>query len=202
MGILKIEKGGWGQKKPFYQTNYFIYNRLHTMKLFLPLSFLCFTIVILGISEAQAQVSIKRSTISCFGPSTTTYENFSLQQTAGQSSIVSTWQSSDADIFLRQGFIQPPISILIPAPITVKSFHLFPNPTNGEINFMVDLNGNSKSFYYEIKNMLGQNINTGKGESKLTHKVDLSDVAEGMYFLSIRSINNEKLTTRKIIVIK
>lgn len=165
-------------------------------------AFMALILVGLGISNLQAQVSIKRSTISCFGPSTTTATNFSIQQTAGQASIVSTWFSEDASVNLRQGFIQPPISVHIPTLITLKSFHLFPNPTNGEVNFLVELEGNSTMYHYEIKNMLGQNIQVGKGESTFTHNVDLSHVADGMYFLSIRNHRKEILTTQKIILSK
>jgi hypothetical protein len=165
-------------------------------------SFTTLVLICLGISNLQAQVSIKRSAMSCFGPSTITSTNFSIQQTAGQASIVSTWFSEDASVNLRQGFIQPPISVNIPTPITLKSFYLFPNPTNGEVNFLVELEGNNTMYHYEIKNMLGQNIQVGKGESTFTQKIDLSDAADGMYFLSIRNHRKEILTTQKIILTK
>jgi hypothetical protein len=156
----------------------------------------------LGIQNLQAQVSIKRSAISCFGPSTITATNFSIQQTAGQASIVSTWFSENESVNLRQGFIQPPISVHIPSLITLKSFYLFPNPTNGEVNFMIELEGNSTKYHYEIQNMLGQNIQVGMGESTFTHNVDLSHAADGMYFLSIRNHRKEILATQKIILTK
>lgn len=67
---------------------------------------------------------------------------------------------------------------------------IYPNPTNG--TSVVNFEG---SFTYEIVNALGNVVTTGNGVDKV--QIDLSEVAEGNYF--IRILSEGKSITKKVV---
>ena len=73
------------------------------------------------------------------------------------------------------------------------NFNLYPNPTNSMINISDDKNQLQNS-YIEIKNYLGQTVYS----NSFTNQINLSNLSNGMYFLTIR----DKFAAKTIKIIK
>ena len=70
---------------------------------------------------------------------------------------------------------------------------VFPNPTNGTIKIVSNINTETN---YSIFNINGQNVKSGNINSKLEF-IDLSDLISGIYFIKIKNINGNLI--KKII---
>lgn len=74
---------------------------------------------------------------------------------------------------------------------------IYPNPTTGSINVVV--NGNNENYIIEIVSLHGQLVERRAiSNTNTIHTFDLSNVESGMYF--VRVINNNSMTTQKVIV--
>ncbi|MBL4709026.1 MAG: T9SS type A sorting domain-containing protein [Flavobacteriales bacterium] len=78
-------------------------------------------------------------------------------------------------------------------PIKELSFNLHPNPSNGL--FTITQNSIKENISYKISSILGSIVKKGTLD-KLTQQIDLSNQPSGVYFLTLRGINQ----TKKIII--
>jgi hypothetical protein len=74
---------------------------------------------------------------------------------------------------------------------------VYPNPSEG--TFYLEIK-TAFSDYYEVKvvNLIGQTMKRERMESNITHKIDLSQVPKGVYFLQIDT-GKEQLIKRLIV---
>ncbi len=78
----------------------------------------------------------------------------------------------------------------------VRALNIFPNPSNGILNF----NASSEIKEIIIVNMIGQTVMNNKPESPLKKtKVDVSALAPGLYLTTVQFENGEKITEKIII---
>ncbi|MCX6249963.1 MAG: aryl-sulfate sulfotransferase [Bacteroidetes bacterium] len=78
----------------------------------------------------------------------------------------------------------------------MEAFSVFPNPTTGIITITAS-SFNTRYFETAIFNSIGRQL-MNKQNSRI---IDLSEFENGIYYLTIKSLNN-KLVTRKIVLIK
>ena len=74
---------------------------------------------------------------------------------------------------------------------TLPNFELFPNPTDGQVNLVVDYNLQSKA-YVEVFNLLGERMmrkNIGQLQKGQTLSVDLAKLASGLYIIKLSTEN-------------
>ncbi|MEI7597184.1 MAG: lamin tail domain-containing protein [Bacteroidota bacterium] len=71
---------------------------------------------------------------------------------------------------------------------------VYPNPSNDVIN----INGNVYSSYYEVRNMLGSIVLSGKLNGS-ENKIQVSSINNGIYFLTIKNSKGEQLYFEKLI---
>ncbi len=76
--------------------------------------------------------------------------------------------------------------------VAENDISIFPNPSDGK--FMIESNNINFEFY--VVNIAGETIFAGKNNTE----VDLSSLDNGMYYVNF--VSNEKIITRKIIIIK
>lgn len=104
------------------------------------LLFFVFSMSVPHYSSAQKLI---RTSINSFG-GITNNDNLKLSQTAGQSSVVGSVHSENTK--LRQGFQQPITNtILVSNSLNIK---VFPNPTQDELNIIIENNRNNNFSYY------------------------------------------------------
>ncbi|WP_191906397.1 T9SS type A sorting domain-containing protein [Hymenobacter baengnokdamensis] len=82
----------------------------------------------------------------------------------------------------------------------LKATTVFPNPSNGV--FSLDIHGaNAKgSLGVQVVNTLGQVVYTGSARDNYSNKLDLSNLAPGLYNLQLR--NGDDTLTRQIAIVK
>ncbi|QKG53569.1 T9SS type A sorting domain-containing protein [Hymenobacter sp. BRD67] len=82
----------------------------------------------------------------------------------------------------------------------LKATTVFPNPSNGV--FALDIHGaNAKgSLGVQVSNTLGQVVYTGSARDNYSNKLDLSNLAPGLYNLQLR--NGDDTLTRQIAIVK
>lgn len=135
-----------------------------------------------------------RQTLSSFGK-TTTSGNLLLLQTAGQSSKVNV--SNNENLYLRQGFQQPPILSAIKNNFSLVNAKLFPNPNIGQFTILVET-ANNDNFNFIINDMVGAKIAHGTGKSNEPVMLSYS-MAAGVYTLNIIQ-ENQSIGQIKFIV--
>ena len=72
-----------------------------------------------------------------------------------------------------------------------RSFSIYPNPTDGQLN--IQFNG---SYSYTLYNSFGQQVMTGKANG--SQKLNVSNLAKGVYLLQLN--NGQQTNTEKVIV--
>lgn len=72
---------------------------------------------------------------------------------------------------------------------------IYPNPTNE--NNVIHIEGNTNNLTYTITNSIGQQITSGIVENK---QIDISGIANGIYYLNLKDVNNVGSKTEKIII--
>ncbi len=98
-----------------------------------------------------------------------------------------TWLTSP---FPGSAMIRPIFSTALDATIgineisKVTEFVVFPNPTNGILNFR--LNGNDYFGEYQLMNSIGQVFQTGMDSS-----INLYDLSSGLYYLTLPKLSNK-----------
>ncbi|OYT11130.1 MAG: hypothetical protein B6I18_05480 [Bacteroidetes bacterium 4572_112] len=80
--------------------------------------------------------------------------------------------------------------------INNNQFKIFPNPTTGTV--MID-KINIESTHIAIFDILGKNVNTIALSNSSTHKIDISSLNVGIYFIKLYD-NNKLLSSQKLIV--
>ncbi|MEI6821130.1 MAG: T9SS type A sorting domain-containing protein [Bacteroidota bacterium] len=138
--------------------------------------------------------SIQRSSISCFGKSSYN-NNILLRQTAGQSSNTNCFFNGQQ---LRQGFQQPIIFTFQPITESNITINLYPNPTTIETELLIS--GVFTDFEIVITLISGKELKRIHSEKSI-NKIDCSDLANGIYLVSIVK-NNELYASKKLIIIK
>jgi len=92
--------------------------------------------------------------------------------------------------------VSSPIATLSPGSILV-----YPNPFNDIVSVSVQANKNIDYLELDVFNMFGQKIYTKKHKNaigEITHKIDLGNYANGIYFISIKE-NGKQVYSKKII---
>ena len=69
-----------------------------------------------------------------------------------------------------------------------NNFSIFPNPSNGIFNIKTSLNNST----YKIYNLIGQHVKSGSINNG-SNLIDLRNSIDGVYFLTIESVNGEKI---------
>lgn len=72
---------------------------------------------------------------------------------------------------------------------------IYPNPTNE--NNTIYIEGDTSDLTYTITNAIGQQITSGLVENK---QIDISEIANGIYYLNLKGVNNVGSKTEKIII--
>lgn len=98
------------------------------------------------------------------------------------------------DIFLVKFFDSGTTGIIETKDFSNSSINIYPNPTKGNL-FVSDKN-NIEYFEMELTNHLGQTIL----KTEFKNQIDVSELSNGLYFLKLKSENQE--ITRKIIIAK
>lgn len=78
-----------------------------------------------------------------------------------------------------------------------NSYSVFPNPAKNSLN--IKANQFVETSKYQITNMLGQVIKTGKLNA-LNNNIDVSDISKGNYILTILSEGNKSIYSKKIVL--
>ena len=96
--------------------------------------------------------------------------------------------------------IQFPVSALV-STLSPGSILVYPNPFNNVISVSVQANKNIDELEFSVFNMFGQKIHSIQNKNvigEITHKIDLGNFADGMYFISVKE-NGKMVFSRKII---
>lgn len=75
----------------------------------------------------------------------------------------------------------------------------YPNPTYGTIEFNLDLIGHD-NIMISVNNILAKEL-WSESVSRANRKVNLSFLMKGTYLLSIKKMDGEVLTTRRLVII-
>ncbi len=76
-----------------------------------------------------------------------------------------------------------------------------PNPSNDFVNVSINTELNSSDWKISILNSLGQNVISRKLNNESNHRLDVSGLESGLYFISIQS-KDQKLFTKQISILK
>jgi len=80
----------------------------------------------------------------------------------------------------------------------VNRYTVFPNPANGFIQIQLDnQNEQSNNFHVIILDLFGREVIS---EQNSSGKVDIQELADGIYFVKVRSQGTEEFETKKIFV--
>ena len=85
---------------------------------------------------------------------------------------------------------------------TLGQVSLYPNPTRGELTVVLNKSNNKGNMSFRVLNMVGAQVfnTTLPSNNAGTYKLDLSKLAQGMYFVEIT--NNEGKSVQKIQIAK
>ncbi len=85
---------------------------------------------------------------------------------------------------------------------TLGQVSLYPNPTRGELTVVLNKSNNKGNMSFRVLNMVGAQVfnSTLPSNNAGTYKLDLSKLAQGMYFVEIT--NNEGKSVQKIQIAK
>ncbi len=96
------------------------------------------------------------------------------------------------------------IQIPVSAPVTTLSpgnILVYPNPIDDVINISVQAYKNIDELEISVFNMFGQKIHSIQNKNvfgEISHKIDLGNFANGMYFISVKE-NGEQVFSQKIV---
>jgi hypothetical protein len=141
-------------------------------------------VVLLVMSSSYGQMTIKKSTISTGGETTTVGSKriiYTVVETAVQ-------EQTQCAKHLSEGFISPFIisSVGIKDYIKLEGVNIFPNPTTNFVNILFKEEGN---YEYHLFDMRGKELLTKKSTG-IEKRLNLSNIASGIYMLAI--INRSK----------
>ncbi|QNJ97294.1 T9SS type A sorting domain-containing protein [Constantimarinum furrinae] len=151
-----------------------------------------FGILFLTLTSLCVGQEIARSTVGASGSSAaveTINGTYIIQESIGQSSVIGTHYSSE--VILRQGFIQPPISIQgILADETNIDAVVYPNPFTSSVNvaFREELKGGLSIAIYDL---LGRLVYSNERNAEREIRIDLDFLSSAQYILLITSGNKQ-----------
>lgn len=146
---------------------------LQRNKFLILLSFL-----VLFFAQATSQ-KLVRSVIGAMGSSFQN-DHIAVQFTAGQPSVVSSQTMPDY-LYVSEGFHRSGIQVMRNESYDV---YLYPNPNNGQFQFYTSLN-KDEVFSYQLMDMTGKVLRYGQESGRVEVKMELSEMADGMYFLNV-----------------
>lgn len=152
--------------------------------------FLSLFISLLGLKKLDAQL-IERSVIGNAG-TTNIGSNAILSWNLGEPVIDAYFNSSTS---LSQGFeqtVRQEFTGIDAVDATVGS-SVYPNPTNGNITVSFS---EEDFFFVEITDVLGRVRGLEKGRTNI--KADLSGLAGGVYYITIKNIDGKTINTHAI----
>jgi hypothetical protein len=76
-----------------------------------------------------------------------------------------------------------------------KSFVMYPNPNNGEVNIKSDFDGD-----FQVINQLGQTVKLFKVNANVLNAINLDQLSEGLYF--VKGTNGTKISSQKLVIKK
>jgi hypothetical protein len=159
------------------------------MKMNKILAVIIMSLAFTGLSRGQ---EIVRSTIGVSGGSTTietSNGSYIIQESTGQSSVIGTYTTSE--VILRQGFIQPPISIqgVIEEDTNIDAV-VYPNPFTSSVNvaFKEELKGGLSISIYDL---LGRLVYSNSRSAEKEIRIDLDFLSSAEYILLITAANKQ-----------
>ncbi|MFZ4413649.1 MAG: T9SS type A sorting domain-containing protein [Bacteroidales bacterium] len=153
-----------------------------------------FIFYFLSLTSISFSQSIIRSSINCFGNSTIN-ENVLFRQTAGQPSNTALFINAQQ---LRQGFQQPISFVLHPFTENDITINIYPNPAKKKTELLIS--GFISDFEIVISLITGKELKRFHTEKSI-NSIDCSDLADGIYIVSIVK-NNKLYASKKLIIIK
>lgn len=156
-------------------------------------------LAMLGLCLYGNAQSIARSTVGSAGSTVTVVANnktYFVSQSIGQASIIGTSTSNGYTI--RQGFQQPPSSIIIskPLPGNGLSANIYPNPFSQSVQVALESKVN-QNVTIVMHDLTGRIIlNRNYAPSQLI-ELSLKDIANGDYIISV--LTGQKRFTTSII---
>jgi hypothetical protein len=98
---------------------------------------------------------------------------------------------------LTQGFHQPDLRFSVIEDLaTEMTLNLFPNPTNGLVNF--EVKNNLNTLQVAILDPSGRMIYVTTYAAESVLQIDMSAYADGIYFMQVTTESNQKIKTLKI----
>jgi hypothetical protein len=145
------------------------------------------------LTFAQSSPNLLRSTISNTGSSTQTEDNYIVQYSVGQSSLIGLQETNQRAV--RQGFIQPAqlkrmLAASNAADLLVSAY---PNPTTDKITiaFKELITG---KVIFSVYDQMGKLILEENRESEVELTFSLAILAAGNYFVKVNTSNKEYVT--------
>lgn len=158
--------------------------------------FLLFLICCLSFNFSNAQNTILHESINASGGGNTN-QNASISYSVGQVFYI-TSTSSDGSLLegVQQAFEIYPLSVK--DEIRTITLTAYPNPTPNLLNIQISDFELHESFTYDLYDMLGKKMLTGRIDSALS-QLNLTDYPAAVYTLSLRNKNNKPVRQFKII---
>jgi hypothetical protein len=145
------------------------------------------------LTLAQSSPNLLRSTISNSGSSTQTEDNYVVQQSVGQSSLIGLQETSKHTV--RQGFIQPAQlkRMLATSNASDLSVSIYPNPTTDKITLAFEELVTGK-VNLSIYDQMGKLVMEENRESEVELTYSLVNLAVGNYFVKVNTSTKEYVT--------
>lgn len=116
---------------------------------------------------------------------------------AGSGSVLLCFyaQEDSSNINLCTTFEGDFFAVGINDPVEQAEFNIYPNPTYNRLN--IDFAAKSSVDYFEIYNVIGKKVtNYSVVEGYQTYEVDVSELSEGMYFISLYNKKQELIVSK------
>lgn len=83
-----------------------------------------------------------------------------------------------------------------------QALQFYPNPTNGNVNVLIKGSVNQKdSYFFELKNMLGQILMSKTIEANRIEQINLADFPSSIYIVSLKQ-NDKLIKESKLVIMK
>lgn len=120
-----------------------------------------------------------------------TYGNGSYSLTTSNNTVIKTggaFGASEATLFKV-------VTNLSNDDFNLASIKVYPNPSNGVFTLSMDKIGSTE---YEVYNILGQVVKSGKFNADSQQKIDLSNNSNGLYILKVKDLESNKSMNFKL----
>ncbi|HLG33747.1 MAG TPA: T9SS type A sorting domain-containing protein, partial [Bacteroidia bacterium] len=170
-------------------------------------------------NKSGATLSTATATASAFTPTAAQWRTDSVSMTAyiGQPEVMvvfTTVSNNGNNVYVDDIFVGD-FTTGISETAAGSSFTVYPNPTSGIINLVLHVRDGIKDLglsEISICNVLGEKVYSSVVSSHVSvapHQlstinyqltIDLSELKPGVYFLSVRQLTDQSVTTRKVVI--